>query len=73
MRHIQVTFKIHVADDSEIENRNKAGFIKTLIDHIQDITLGAFDETIHDVEIKDTNTGEVLLGYDGKDFINKFE
>lgn len=72
MRHLNVTFKIHVADDDDRDSRLKSGFIFTLINNLGAITLDGFDETIHDVEIKDLNNGEILIGEKDGKFINKF-
>lgn len=71
MRHLKVTFCILVADDDDRSSRLKAGFIHTLINNMGAITLDGFDETIHDVEIKDTTTDEILVGQKDGKFINK--
>ncbi len=51
MKHIKVSFEVNVGEWPE--TRLTKEFIRKQVDHIIEVTLDAFDETIHNVEIKE--------------------
>lgn len=53
MKYIKVSFKVRIGEWPE--TRLTEDFIKKQIENVGQTVLDAFDETIHDVEIKETD------------------
>nr|DAI22966.1 MAG TPA: hypothetical protein [Caudoviricetes sp.] len=51
-KHLKVSFEIYVYDYPE--SRLTKEFIAKQIEHIGEVTLDAFDETIHEIKIEET-------------------
>lgn len=65
MRHITISFGICVHErDNADGNRLTSDFMQKQISHLADTVLSGFDETIHDVKIVDTDTGESVMNPD---------
>ena len=64
MKEIRIAFNLCINDDVEHNphNRLTLDFVKNEIDRLGATILEAFDETIHDVEIKDYDGNNLLTG-----------
>lgn len=51
MKHLKVTFEVNVGEYPD--TRLTEDFVRMQIDHVGEVILDAFDETIHEIVIKE--------------------